>query len=183
MAPSSSRTPTKRSPCRASATLTHDEEAEIIGQITTNWDFDVAKNLAEANLTATTAADKGNVFILAPNDGTARSIADAFAADKDVKSYVITGQDVEKASIQYIIDGKQSMSVFKDIRALAHRGPHRCDCLPGRRQPLQANFTINNGTIDVPGTAIAGRRRDQGQHQGGDLIDSGYYQATDFTGL
>jgi len=35
--------------------------------------------------------------ILAPNDGTARAIADAFGADKDVTSYVVTGQDAEKA--------------------------------------------------------------------------------------
>ena len=61
------------------ATLTRDEMAKIIGQVTTDWKFDVAKNLAEANLTAAPAADKGDVFILAPNDGTARSIADAFA--------------------------------------------------------------------------------------------------------
>jgi len=33
-------------------------------------------------------------------------------------SYVITGQDAEKASIQYIIDGKQSMTVLKDVRTL-----------------------------------------------------------------
>ena len=91
---------------------------KIIGQITTNWDFNTAKNLAEANLTATTTADKGDVFILAPNDGTARAIADAFAADKDVSSYIVTGQDAEEASIQYIIDGKQSMTVFKDVRTL-----------------------------------------------------------------
>ncbi|MDL1912737.1 substrate-binding domain-containing protein, partial [Chloroflexi bacterium CFX6] len=51
------------------ATLTRDEMGKIIGQITTNWDFNTAKTLAESNLTATTAADKGNVFILAPNDG------------------------------------------------------------------------------------------------------------------
>jgi ABC-type xylose transport system substrate-binding protein len=50
----------------------------------------------EANLTTAIAADKGNVIILAPNDGTARAIADAFAADKDVKSYLVTGQDAEK---------------------------------------------------------------------------------------
>src|SRR5262245_33004986 len=78
------------------ATLTRDEQAKIIGQITTDWKPDVAKNLAESNLTVATAADKGNVFILAPNDGTARAIADTFAADKDVKSYVVTGQDAEK---------------------------------------------------------------------------------------
>ncbi len=58
--------------------LTREEMGKIIGQITTNWDFNTAKNLAEANLTKATAADKGNVFILAPNDGTARAIADAF---------------------------------------------------------------------------------------------------------
>ncbi|MCA9898644.1 MAG: substrate-binding domain-containing protein, partial [Anaerolineales bacterium] len=82
------------------AELTRDEMAQIIGQITTNWDFNTAKNLAEANLTATTADDKGDVFILAPNDGTARAIADAFAADSDVTSYLVTGQDAEKASVQ-----------------------------------------------------------------------------------
>ena len=103
---------------QAKATLTRDEMGKIIGQVTTDWKFDVAKNLAEANLTAATAADKGNVFILAPNDGTARSIADVFAADTAVTSYVITGQDAEEPSIQYIIDGKQSMTVLKDVRTL-----------------------------------------------------------------
>ena len=34
------------------APLTRDEQAKIIGQITTNWDFNTAKNLAEANLTS-----------------------------------------------------------------------------------------------------------------------------------
>ncbi|MRR32035.1 sugar ABC transporter substrate-binding protein, partial [bacterium] len=81
------------------ATLTRDEMSKIIGQITTNWDFNTAKNLAESNLTVATAADKGEVFILAPNDGTARAIADAFGADKDVTKYYVTGQDAEKASV------------------------------------------------------------------------------------
>ncbi len=87
------------------ATLTRDEMGKIIGQITTNWDFNAAKTLAESNLTAAAAADKGKVFILAPNDGTARAIADAFAADADVTEYFVTGQDAEVASVQYIIDG------------------------------------------------------------------------------
>ena len=39
-------------------------------------------------------------------------------SDPDVTSYYISGQDAEKASIQYIIDGKQSMTVFKDVRTL-----------------------------------------------------------------
>ena len=49
------------------ATLTRDEMGKIIGQITTNWDFNEAKNKAEAHLTSAADADKGDVFILAPN--------------------------------------------------------------------------------------------------------------------
>ena len=166
---------------QSKATLTHDDEASIIGQITTDWKFDVAKNLAEANLTAAKAADKGNVFILAPNDGTARSIADAFKADTDVKSYLVTGQDVEKASVQYIIDGKQSMSVFKDTRALTQEALTAATAILGGQAPA-SNFKINNGTIDVPGTAIAVIVVTKDNIKAA-LIDSGYYQATDFTGL
>ena len=32
----------------------------------------------------------------------------------------VTGQDAEKASVQYILDGKQSMTVFKDVRTLVN---------------------------------------------------------------
>jgi ABC-type sugar transport system substrate-binding protein/N-acetylglutamate synthase-like GNAT family acetyltransferase len=41
------------------ANLTREEMGKIIGQVTTEWKFDVAKNLAEANLTAASAADNG----------------------------------------------------------------------------------------------------------------------------
>jgi putative multiple sugar transport system substrate-binding protein len=161
--------------------LTRDQEAKIIGQITTNWDFATAKNLAEANLTATTAADKGNVFILAPNDGTARAIADAFAADKDVKSYYVTGQDAEKASVQYIIDGKQSMTVFKDVRMLVDDAIKAAVALLEGKAP-EAKGSYNNGKIDVPAIQSPVITVDKNNVKSV-LIDSGYYQASDFTGL
>ncbi len=115
------------------AELTREEMAKIIGQVTTEWKLDVAKNLAEANLTNAKPEDKGTVFILAPNDGAARSIADVFAADKDVTQYFITGQDAEKASVQYIIDGKQSMTVLKDVRTLVGDAITRGNSLPDWR--------------------------------------------------
>ena len=163
------------------ATLTRDEMSNIIGQITTDWKFDVAKNLAEANLTAATAADKGDVFILAPNDGTSRSIADVFAADKDVTSYVITGQDAEEPSIQYIIDGKQSMTVLKDVRTLVS------DAIAAAIAYLQGSTppettTYNNGVIDVPAKPSAVIAVDKSNVVSA-IIDSGYWPASDFTGL
>lgn len=163
------------------ATLTRDEQARIIGQITTNWDFNTAKTLAESNLTAASAADKGNVFILAPNDGTARAIADAFAADPDVASYVITGQDAEKASVQYIIDGKQSMTVFKDVRRLVQDAINAAVALLDNTPPT-AQGTYNNGKIDVPAIQSPVVSVDKSNVKQV-LIDSGYYQASDFTNL
>ncbi len=163
------------------ATLTRDEEAKIIGQITTNWDFNTAKNLAESNLTVAQAADKGTVYIVAPNDGTARAIADAFAADKEVTQYYITGQDAEKASVQYIIDGKQSMTVFKDVRTLAADAVSAAQAFLSGNTPVKTN-SYNNGKVDVPAkpSAIVVVTKDNVQSA---LIDSGYYQASDFTGL
>src|SRR5512136_1003292 len=166
---------------QAKPTLTRDEEGKIIGQVTTNWDFAVAKNLAEANLTAAKAADKGTVFILAPNDGTARSIADVFAADKDVKTYYISGQDAEKASIQYIIDGKQSMTVLKDVRTLVKDAIAAANAFLAGQTPEKTK-TYNNGKIDVP-SKPADTVTVTKDNVKAALIDSGYYQASDFTGL
>src|SRR5512136_1854527 len=161
------------------ATLTRDEMGKIIGQVTTNWDFATAKNLAEANLTAAAAADKGNVFILAPNDGTARAIADAFGADTAVTSYVVTGQDAEKASVQYIIDGKQSMTVFKDVRTLVKDAIAAAVTFLSGGTPTSTN-SYDNGKIKVPANPSKVITVDKSNVQSA-LIDSGYYQASDFT--
>ncbi len=161
------------------ATLTRDEQSAIINQVTTNWDFNTAKTLAESNLTANGADAKGNVFILAPNDGTARAIADAFSADADVTSYLVTGQDAEKASVQYIIDGKQSMTVFKDVRTLVDDAIKAATTFLEGGTP-EATNSYNNGKIDVPANPTVVITVDKNNVQSA-LIDSGYYAAEDFT--
>jgi putative multiple sugar transport system substrate-binding protein len=166
---------------QSKATLTRDEMAAIIGQVTTNWDFNEAKNKAEAHLTNASAADKGDVYILAPNDGTARSIADTFAADKDVTSYVITGQDAEKASVQYIIDGKQSMTVFKDVRSLVTDSISMAVSILNGEEP-ETTGSYNNKKVDVKAKQTEVIVVDQANVKSV-LIDSGYYAASDFTGL
>ena len=163
------------------ATLTREEMGKIIGQVTTNWDFNTAKTLAESNLTVATAADKGDVFILAPNDGTSRAIADTFGADSDVSSYVVTGQDAEKASVQYIIDGKQSMTVLKDVRTLVDDAIAAAIAFLEGGTPEKTN-TYNNGVIDVPAKPSVVIAVDKANVKEA-IIDSGYWPASDFTGL
>lgn len=162
-------------------TLTREEMSKIISQVTTNWDMNEAKNKAESHLTSAKADMKGNVYVLAPNDDTSRSLSDVFSADKDVKSYKTTGQDAEKASIQYIIDGKQSMTVFKDVRTLVKDSMDMAMSILKGETP-KTTGTYNNNKIDVKAkqTDVIVVTSDNVKSA---LIDSKYYPASDFTGL
>lgn len=161
--------------------LERSEMAKIIGQVTTEWNFDVAKKKAADNLTSAKAMDKGDCYILAPNDGTARAIADEFAKDKDVSKYYVTGQDAEKASVQYIIDGKQSMTVFKDVRTLVR------DSVKMASDVLAGKTPVTTGAYDNGKKQVAAKQTEvvtvTQKNVKAALVDSGYYPASDFTGL
>ena len=163
------------------AMLSREEMAKIIGQVTTNWSPSDAKNIAESNLTAAKDSQKGVCYVLSPNDQTARAIGDAFAADKAVTKYYTTGQDADKASIQYIIDGKQSMTVLKDVRVLVNDAIAAAVAYLKGQNPPKTN-TYNNGKIDVPAkpSAIVSVTKDNVKAA---IVDSGYYPASLFTGL
>jgi len=163
------------------AELTREQYAQIIGQVTTNWDFSTARNLAEANLTIAAAEDKGDVFVLAPNDGTARAIADTFATDGDISSFVVTGQDAEQASVQYIIDGRQSMTVFKDVRTLVDDAIGVAVTVLQGEAP-ETTGAYNNGAIDVPALQSEVIVVDADNVVEA-LIVSEYYAAEDFENL
>src|SRR5512138_7487 len=160
------------------ATLTREQQEEILAQITTDWMYDTAKNLAQANLSAVGSEGKGDVFILAPNDGTARAIADTFAADTDVTSYIITGQDAERDSIRYILDGKQTMTILKDVRTLVSDAVAAAQTYLEAETPV-STATYNNGVIDVPADPTSTVVVDQSNLQSA-IFDSGYYNANDF---
>lgn len=164
-----------------SAELSRDQLGKIIGQVTTNWDANEAKNKAQTHLTAASDDQKGDVAILAPNDGTARSIADVFASDGAITSYFVTGQDAEKASIQYIIDGKQSMTVFKDVRTLVKDAMGMAiEILDGKTPETTGSY--DNGSVNVKAkqTNVIVVEQDNVKSE---LIDSKYYEASEFTGL
>lgn len=163
------------------AELSRDQLSKVLGQVTTNWEPNEAKNKAQTHLTGVGADMKGDVAVLAPNDGTARSIADVFASDSEVTNYVITGQDAEKASIQYVIDKKQSMTVFKDVRTLVK------DAMDMAVTVLEGNEPETTGSYDNGAVEVKAKQTDvitvDSENVKAELIDSGYYEASEFTGL
>ncbi|MDN7246124.1 sugar ABC transporter substrate-binding protein [Planococcus sp. 1R117A] len=161
--------------------LDRDQLSQIIGQVTTNWDPNESKNKAQTHLTSVGDDMKGNVAILAPNDGTARAIADVFASDAAVTDYLITGQDAEKASVQYILDEKQSMTVFKDVRTLVE------DAMGMAVEVLDGNTPETTGSYDNGTTEVKAKQTPvivvDKENAKEELIDSDYYKADEFTGL
>ncbi len=159
-------------------TLTRAQLGDIIGQVTTNWDFNTALNLATSHLTAAPDALKGKAYVLAPNDGTARAISDAFRKDAKITSFFVTGQDAEVASVQYILDGKQSMTVFKDVRTLVKDAIAMAMDVLATKTPVTTG-KYNNGKKDVPSkqTDVVVVTKDNVKAA---LVDSGFYTADKF---
>jgi len=130
--------------------LSHSDIEAVFQQIAIgNWSPDEAKKMAKSQLKGVADDQKADVAILAPNDGTARAISDAFKADKAVKNFVITGQDADSTSLQYIRSGRQTMTVFKDTRILAKSAVDAALALLVGETP-ETTETINNGRVDVP---------------------------------
>jgi putative multiple sugar transport system substrate-binding protein len=83
--------------------------------------------------------------------------------------------------VQYIIDGKQSMTVFKDVRTLVKDAIGAAVALLQDKAPT-AQGAYNNGKVDVPAIQSPVVSVDK-ENVKAELVDSGYYQAGDFTGL
>jgi len=98
-----------------------------------------------------------------------------------VTEYFVTGQDAEVASVQYIIDGKQSMTVLKDVRTLVADAIKAAVAFLEGGKPEETT-TYNNKVIDVPAKPSAVVSVDKTNVKAA-IIDSGYYTADMFTGL
>ena len=132
------------------AELTREEKAEIMSVVDSEWSMDVSKSLAEAHLTANDASAKGTVFVRGPaDDDNARALSDVFHADPEVEEVWITGADGVEGSVQYILDGLQSMTVYKDPNALVTATMDIVDAILAGEE-VETDTTYNNGVIDVP---------------------------------
>lgn len=129
--------------------LSYDQLYEIMQSVDTEWTPSVAKSLAEANLTNAAPEEKALSFITAPDDNTARAIADAFMADADVQEFRICGADGVEGSVQYLIDGKQDMTVYCNPAMIAVAAMDLAEKLIAGEKVASAE-TINNEAIDIP---------------------------------
>ena len=86
--------------------------------------------------------------IVASNDGTAGGAASALPPTLEGK-VLITGQDAQLDACQRIVEGRQTMTVYKSIKPLAYSAVDSALKL-ARGEKVDAPDKINNGKIDVP---------------------------------
>lgn len=109
--------------------------------------------LADEALKATeNALTKNNndvAAIVTSNDGTAGGAIQALNAQKLSGKIFVSGQDADLGALQRIVDGSQTMTVYKPVSLLAARAAESAVAL-AKKEKIETNDKVNNGRIDVP---------------------------------
>ncbi|MEQ8156103.1 MAG: substrate-binding domain-containing protein [Clostridiaceae bacterium] len=142
-----------------------------------NWDPKISFKIVKDAL----IANKNNVdAILAPNDTTAGGAIEALKEQGLAGKVVVTGQNADLPAVRRIIEGTQSMTVFKDDREESRIAIDAAIKL-AENKPIAVDKYVNNGKINVPSiflTPIAVDRNNINEV----LIASGYLEASEVYG-
>jgi D-xylose transport system substrate-binding protein len=117
----------------------------ISDQYAKEWKAEEALRITEDALTKT----NNNIqAIVASNDGTAGGAVSALPPQL-VGKVLVTGQDAALDAVQRIVDGKQTMTIYKPIQPLAFAAVDSAIKL-AKGEKVDAKDKINNGKLDVP---------------------------------
>lgn len=123
----------------------------IVGdQWADNWDPNEALKHVENALTATQNRIDA---IVASNDGTAGGAIEALRAQGLAGKVAVSGQDADLAACQRIVEGTQTMTVYKPLKPLAYRAAELAVAL-AKREPIPTEKTIPNGKREVPSVLL-----------------------------
>ncbi len=150
---------------------------------TPNWSTEESQKRMENLITANGYGPKGVKLdaVLSSNDSVANGITNALVAAGYTKDNfpVLTGQDCDKPAVKNMLQGIQSMSIFKDTRTLASKVVEMVNSiLKGTAVDVNDTKTYDNGIGVIPSYlcdpvfATVDNYKEL-------LIDSGYYTEAD----
>ena len=112
---------------------------------TPDWQAAEAEKLTEAALKR---AGNKVVAVVASNDNTAAGAIRALEKQGLAGKVLVSGQDANLDAVRRIVEGTQSMTVYKPIRGLARIGATAAVQM-ARGEKVEGTSTINNGLKDV----------------------------------
>lgn len=146
------------------------------------WDSAKAQSEMQTRLNSFYADGKPLDAVLSPNDSLALGIEQAL----DARGYVpgqnwplVTGQDADKANVLNMLADKQSMTVWKDTRALGDRAALMVQqIVEGKDVEISQGKEYDNGKKKVP-TFLLDPQVVVKDDVKTLLVDSGFYTAAD----
>ena len=149
---------------------------------TQSWSTENAQNRFDAIIAANYSDGTQLDAVLASNDSTAMGVTNSLIANYEGTHSnwpIITGQDCDKPNVKNMLDGKQSMSIFKDTRTLAAKTVEMVDAImQGKEAPINDRDTYDNGTGKIPSYLCEPVFADASNYEE-ILIKSGYYTMDD----
>jgi len=110
------------------------------------WQASAALNIVE---NALTQSNNQVDAVVASNDGTARGAVQALEGQHLAGKVLVSGQDADLASLKLIVEGKQTMTVYKSIQPLAYGAVDAAVKL-ARGEKVATTETIDNTFKKVP---------------------------------
>jgi D-xylose transport system substrate-binding protein len=118
----------------------------VTDQYAKEWQASAALNIVE---NALTQANNQVDAVVCSNDGTARGAIQALEGQNLAGKVLVSGQDADLASLQLIVQGKQTMTIYKPIAPLANSAIDSAIKM-ARGEKVETKDTVNNGRKDVP---------------------------------
>ena len=118
----------------------------VTDQYAKEWQASAALNIVE---NALTQANNQVDAVVCSNDGTARGAVQALEGQNLAGKVLVSGQDADLASMKLIVEGKQTMTIYKSIQPLANGAVDAAIKL-ARGEKVETGTTIDNGFKRVP---------------------------------
>jgi len=146
----------------------------VMDQWITDWQPTMAMNLTENALTNN---DNKIDAVLAPNDNTAGGIIQALSRVGLAGKIPVTGQDSELSAARRIVEGTQSMTIFKNSEKIAEETVLTAIKM-AKGKKIDITTKVNNKKMDVPAILFTPAVVDKNNIDAV-LIDSGFLKRSD----
>lgn len=119
------------------------------------WTEDWAPENAQRNMAEALKANGNQIdAVIAANDATAGGAIKALEAQGLSGKIPVAGQDAELAAVQRIVDGTQTMTVYKPIQNLTAQVAELAVQL-AKGEKVMTSVSVNNGKTEVPSILLA----------------------------
>lgn len=99
--------------------------------------------------------------VLASNDGTAGGAIQALAEQNLAGKVLVTGQDADLAACQRIVEGTQTMTIYKSLTEEAYKAAEMAVAMAKGEPITGVTGTVHNGKKDVPSILLVPKSVDK----------------------